>query len=81
MILQRKIIKESILEYCNKNNKELLKEWDFSRNIKEPKDYGKVVVKKFIGYVRMVTHGRQGLQTEYVEMVVRIALVRYLLLE
>lgn len=46
MILQRKIIKESILEYCNKNNKELLKEWDFSRNIKEPKDYGKSSGKK-----------------------------------
>ena len=40
------MIKESILEYCNKNNKELLKEWNFSRNIKEPKDYGKSSAKK-----------------------------------
>ena len=35
------MISESFVEYCNKNNNFLLQEWDFSKNEKEPNEYGK----------------------------------------
>lgn len=35
------MISESFFDYCNKNNKLLLTEWDYSKNDKGPNEYGK----------------------------------------
>lgn len=35
------MISESLLEYCNKNDKLLLVEWDYEKNNKNPSEYGK----------------------------------------
>lgn len=40
------MVSNSFYEYCKNNNKELLKEWDCSKNEKEPTEYGKGSGKK-----------------------------------
>ena len=35
------MISESFGEYCNKNNKSLLEEWDYSKNEKNPNEYAR----------------------------------------
>lgn len=68
------MVSNSFFEYCKNNNKLLLGEWDYSKNLKPPYEYMPNSGKKFGGFVLRNIIGRQLLIVEHVVTGVSIAL-------